>query len=62
MTHENVADIYKLTPMQQGMLFHTLYASEPGVYGVQWSCTLHGNLEASVFKRAWQGVVDRYPV
>jgi NRPS condensation-like uncharacterized protein len=48
--------------MQQGILFHTLYASEPGMYCAQWSCTLHGNLQASAFKRAWQRVVDRHPV
>ena len=48
--------------MQQGLLFHTLYASEPGVYCVQWSCTLHGNLHVLAYKRAWQHVVDRHPV
>jgi amino acid adenylation domain-containing protein len=32
------------------------------MYGVQWSCTLHGNLYVSAFKRAWQRVVDRHPV
>jgi hypothetical protein len=48
--------------MQQGILFHTLYASEPGVYCAQWSCTLHGNLQALAFKQAWQRVVDRHPV
>jgi len=47
--------------MQEGILFHTLCASEPGVYSVQWSCTLHGNLRVSTFKRAWQRVVDRHP-
>lgn len=48
--------------MQQGMLFHTLYAAQPGVYCAQWSCTLHGNLQASAFKRVWQRVMDRHPV
>ena len=47
--------------MQEGILFHTLCASEPEVYSVQWSCTLHGNLRVSTFKRAWQRVVDRHP-
>lgn len=44
------------------MLFHTLYAAQPGVYCAQWSCTLHGNLQASAFKRVWQRVMDRHPV
>ena len=59
---ENIEDIYPLSPMQQGILFHTLYASEPGMYCAQWSCTLHGNLQVSAFKQAWQRVVDRHPV
>jgi NRPS condensation-like uncharacterized protein len=48
--------------MQQGILFHTLYANEPGMYSVQWSCTLRGILHAPVFKRAWQCVVDRHQI
>jgi amino acid adenylation domain-containing protein len=48
--------------MQQGILFHTLYALHPGMYCAQWSCTLHGNLQALAFKRTWQCLVDRHPV
>lgn len=48
--------------MQQGILFHTLYASEPGEYCAQWSCVLPGHLQVSAFKRAWQCIVDRHPV
>jgi amino acid adenylation domain-containing protein len=59
---KNIEAIYPLSPMQQGILFHTLYASEPGVYCAQWTCTLHGHLDVSAFKRAWQRVVDRHPV
>jgi len=47
--------------MQQGILFHTVYASEPGVYSVQWSCTLCGHLRVAAFKRAWQRVLDWHP-
>jgi len=48
--------------MQQGMLFHTLYAPEAGVYFEQLSLTLHGNLNRTVFKQAWQQVIERHPV
>ena len=58
---DNIEDIYPLSPMQEGILFHTLCASEPGVYSVQWSCILQGNLRVSTFKRAWQFALDRHP-
>ncbi|MEM1311442.1 MAG: condensation domain-containing protein, partial [Cyanobacteria bacterium P01_H01_bin.153] len=57
-----VQDIYELSPMQQGMLFHTLYAPESGVYFEQRSCRLEGNLDVAAFKQAWQRVVERHAV
>src|SRR5262249_53427951 len=60
-SRENIEAIFPLSPMQQGILFHTLYASEPGMYCVQWSCTLYGRLHVSAFRQAWQRIVDRHP-
>jgi len=57
-----VEDIYPLSPMQQGMLFHTLLNADPGSYTEHVSCTLRGDLSISAFKKAWQQVVDRHPV
>src|SRR5919109_2303073 len=59
--NRNIESIYPLSPMQQGMLFHALYAPESGVYCEQMSCSLNGNLNVSAFKQAWQQVVQRYP-
>jgi amino acid adenylation domain-containing protein len=47
--------------MQEGMLFHSLYAPESGFYVYQLSCTLRGRLNRDAFGRAWQLVVDRHP-
>jgi NRPS condensation-like uncharacterized protein len=58
----NVEDIYPFSPMQQGMLFHTLYAPDSGVYCEQISCSLNGNLNVSAFKQAWRQVVQRHPI
>ena len=59
---KNVEDIYPLSPMQQGMLFHTVYGSTPGVYLEQFNCILRGDLDLARFKRAWEKIVERYPV
>ncbi|HZA24232.1 MAG TPA: condensation domain-containing protein, partial [Dehalococcoidia bacterium] len=58
---KNVEDIYPLSPMQQGMLFHTLQAPESGMYFEQVSGVL-GGVEAAGFAWAWQQVLERHPV
>jgi amino acid adenylation domain-containing protein len=57
-----IEDIYPLSPMQQGMLFHSLYAPESGVYFEQLSYALHGPLDVSALKQAWQHVIARHAI
>jgi amino acid adenylation domain-containing protein/non-ribosomal peptide synthase protein (TIGR01720 family) len=57
-----VEDVYPVTTLQSGMLFHTLYAPESGVYFEQVHCTVEAPFQADAFRRAWQHVVDRHPV
>ncbi|MBG1263425.1 condensation domain-containing protein, partial [Nostoc commune] len=57
-----IADIYELSPMQQGMLFHTLYAPNSGIYFEQRSCVIRGHLNLTAFHQAWQRVVERHSV
>ena len=59
---ENIKDIYPLSPMQQGMLFHTLYAPETKVYTEQLACKFVGDLNIPAFKKAWQQVLQRHDV
>ena len=58
---KNIESIYPLSPMQEGMLFHTLEEPESGVYFEQFSFTIHGNLDVSAFELAWCQVVKRHP-
>ncbi|BAZ11501.1 amino acid adenylation domain protein [Calothrix sp. NIES-4071] len=62
MKHKNVEDAYPLSPMQQGMLFHSLYAPDEDVYIEQMSFNLNGTLNVAAFVRAWQQVVERHPI
>ena len=59
---ENVEAVYPLSPMQQGMLFHSLRAPGSGYYVVQGRCVLTGELHLANFKRAWQKIIDRHAV
>jgi hypothetical protein len=58
---KNIEDTYPLSPMQEGMLFHSLYAPESGVYITQVACTLV-NLNVLALEQAWQEVIDRHPI
>ncbi|AUX41120.1 hypothetical protein SOCE26_025250 [Sorangium cellulosum] len=56
-----VESTHALSPMAQGMLFHTLYAAKPGVYLTQRSFTLRGAIDEAALSGAFQHVVDRHP-
>ena len=62
MQMNNVEDMYPLSPMQQGMLFHILYAPNQGFYHEQLVSTLHCDIQPDYFLRSWQKAVDRQPI
>jgi amino acid adenylation domain-containing protein len=62
MNSRQIEDIYPLSPMQQGMLFHSLLAPASGAYVVQVCFEIHEPLDVDRFEQAWQQVVDRHPV
>lgn len=51
---KDIQDIYPLSPIQHGILFHCLHAPEMGLYHMQNVYTFHGNLNVAAFKYAWQ--------
>ncbi|MFY0567871.1 non-ribosomal peptide synthase/polyketide synthase [Archangium lansingense] len=58
----NLEDLYPLSPLQQGMLFHVLREQGGGMYFNQLVCELRGALDLSAFARAWRQVVDAHPI
>ncbi|MGY2192347.1 amino acid adenylation domain-containing protein [Pseudomonas pergaminensis] len=56
-----VGDIYTLSPMQQGMLFHTLYEQTAGDYINQIRVTADG-LDVARFQQAWDATVQAHDV
>ncbi|MEA2692091.1 MAG: hypothetical protein QOJ16_1478, partial [Acidobacteriota bacterium] len=56
-----IEDLYPLAPLQQGMLFHTLFSPGSELYFEQLTATLGGPLDLAAFSRAWQQVTGRHP-
>jgi hypothetical protein len=57
-----IEDLYPLSPMQEGMLFHSLYGSDSRIYTTQLVCELKGHLNEHIFGRAWQAAADAHAV
>ncbi|VVP34366.1 amino acid adenylation domain-containing protein [Pseudomonas fluorescens] len=56
-----IEDVYPLSPMQAGLLFHSLYESTSGAYVNQLSVEARG-LDAERLCRAWQAVLDSHAI
>jgi hypothetical protein len=59
---KNIEDIYPLSPIQHGILFHALHAPEVSLYHGQSVYAFDGSLDFAVFKHAWQQVVNRHTI
>src|SRR6185436_8855034 len=59
---ENLEDLYELSPMQQGMLFHSIYSPNSGTYFEQSLFTIKGELNFDAFEGAWRRVLQRHSI
>ncbi|MBW4660751.1 MAG: non-ribosomal peptide synthetase [Drouetiella hepatica Uher 2000/2452] len=59
---DTIQDIYELTPIQKGILFHSLYAPEVGLYFMQTGYSVQGNLNHAAFERALQQLPPRHTI
>ncbi|MEC4819166.1 MAG: amino acid adenylation domain-containing protein, partial [Scytonema sp. PMC 1069.18] len=51
-----------LTPLQKGLLFHSLYNREDAAYFEQLNCRLEGNISVDAVNQAWQILIDRHSI
>jgi amino acid adenylation domain-containing protein/non-ribosomal peptide synthase protein (TIGR01720 family) len=58
----SIQDIYPLSPMQEGMLFHALYDDSPGAYFQQISYRLQGELDLELVKKSLNRLLERYDI
>ncbi|WP_036709723.1 condensation domain-containing protein, partial [Paenibacillus pinihumi] len=59
---KNVEDIFALSPLQQGMLFHTLHSPDDNLYAMQLNIKLSGQIRESVIREAWRVMTECHPV
>ncbi|MCX5164982.1 amino acid adenylation domain-containing protein [Streptomyces sp. NBC_00264] len=63
MSAHNVEDIYGLSPLQFGMLYHSLEdTSDTRPYMVQMTEEVEGPFDETLFGVAWQQLVDRHSI
>jgi len=57
-----VSDIFPLTPLQRGMLFHTLRDESSGTYFDQFTCRIDsdGSVTPERFRAAWERAIARH--
>jgi amino acid adenylation domain-containing protein/non-ribosomal peptide synthase protein (TIGR01720 family) len=58
----NLEDIYPLSPMQEGMLFHSLLDTDSKNYFVQKTLSLKGNLDIKSLERSLNDLTGRYEI
>ncbi|AEI67903.1 non-ribosomal peptide synthetase [Corallococcus macrosporus] len=61
-SHPGMEDLYPLSPMQQGMLFHAMLDPDSGMYFERAAWTLDADLNREALREAWQQVMARYPI
>ncbi|MGF7036735.1 hypothetical protein J2T17_007810, partial [Paenibacillus mucilaginosus] len=61
-TKDQIKDVYLLSPMQQGMLFHYLMDEESLTYREQIAVELKGSLDLAYLQMSFQVLVDRHDV
>ncbi|MEN2401845.1 non-ribosomal peptide synthetase [Flavobacterium sp. MC2016-06] len=57
-----IEDIHRLSPLQEGLLFHSLYDQNPNAYVIQLSFDLVGELQPAHFKTAWELLIKKHSI
>jgi amino acid adenylation domain-containing protein len=58
---KNIAAIYRLSALQEGLLFHSLYDEQGSAYTEQFVCNMNG-LDTETFRKSWNVVIGRHSI
>src|SRR4051794_14643496 len=59
---DGIQDIYPLSPLQEGILFHSVLAPAGGDYVVQMIGELAHRIQPRHLRQAWELIVERHDV
>jgi|GEM_PF-1519389 len=59
MPTANIEAVFPATPLQQGLLYHSLLGDDGGVYVTQQVIDLRGELDVEAFRACWRRVAAR---
>jgi len=57
---DDIEDVYDLSPLQQGMLLHSLYDGDADTYVAQHAFVIDGPLDGDALANAWQDTVSAH--
>lgn len=60
--HNKIAYLHRLSPMQEGILFHELYNPQSTAYIAQLSLDFLNGLDIELFKLAWRTLIKEHTV
>ncbi|MEN1935220.1 amino acid adenylation domain-containing protein [Paenibacillus sp. 102] len=59
---KNIKDLYELSPLQQGILFHYLKDKDSHAYFEQMELTIEGELNCSYLEDSLNGLIQKYDI
>lgn len=59
---EDIATLYELSPLQEGILFHSLYNPKSTAYKTQFSMEFPEGLDLESFQKAWEYVIKNHTI
>ena len=67
LDRKNISSMYGLSPVQEGILFHSTYLynsdrKENTTYHTQFDVSFSSNLNMDLFKKAWQYVINNHTI
>ena len=57
-----IKDIYGLVPLQQGILFHSIFNEDTGIYLNQLAANLYGIFNLHKFQECWNDLLLRHDI